>query len=316
MSVTTRHADGGTIPSPTLSARRRQSPGSRRRLVGWLFLAPLLAVNALVIAGPAMTSVAYSFTDWDGINTPQFVGWANYTALAADPAFLNALWHNLLWTLFFLTVPMSMGLLGAYLLSRIRRGRTLFRVLFFVPYVVATVVSAAVWRQILSPTAGIVPLLDSFGVPGIGGLNPLGDPDLALGAIAMINNWQWWGFLVMLFLTAMQSVNPSLYEAARLDGAGPWREFWHVTLPGIRPTLVFLFLMTIIWSFLVFDYVYILTQGGPAGSTDMLSTLLYRTAFSEGRAGSASAIGVVMALISAATIAGYLVIRRRLRWEV
>lgn len=312
MSTTTHVAGGGTAtprPSPARNDRRR-------RLTGLLFLAPLLIVNVLVIAGPASTSVAYSFTDWDGINPPSFVGWENYVALTGDDAFVGALGHNLLWTLFFLTVPMSMGLLGAYLLSRIRRGRLLFQTLFFIPYVVATVVSAAVWRQILSPTAGIIPVLDSFGVPGVSDLNPLGDPQLALGAIALINNWQWWGFLVMLFLAAMQSVNPALYEAARLDGAGRWREFWHVTLPGIRPTLVFLLLMTIIWSFLVFDYVYILTQGGPAGSTDMLSTLLYRTAFGEGRAGHASAVGVVMALISATTIAGYLVLRRRLRWEV
>lgn len=312
MSTTTLVAGGGTATSRPSPARTNR----RRRLTGLLFLAPLLIVNVLVIAGPALTSVAYSFTDWDGINPPSFVGWDNYAALAGDEAFVSALGHNLLWTLFFLTVPMSMGLLGAYLLSRIRRGRLLFQTLFFIPYVVATVVSAAVWRQILSPTAGIIPVLDSFGVPGMDGLNPLGDPELALGAIALINNWQWWGFLVMLFLAAMQSVNPALYEAARLDGAGRWREFWHVTLPGIRPTLVFLLLMTIIWSFLVFDYVYILTQGGPAGSTDMLSTLLYRTAFGEGRAGHASAVGVVMALISATTIAGYLVLRRRLRWEV
>ncbi|MFJ9552256.1 carbohydrate ABC transporter permease [Nocardiopsis sp. NPDC101807] len=304
---------GGAVRPPRPPARRR---GPNRRLTGLLFLAPLLIVNVLVIAGPAMMSVAYSFTDWDGINTPDFVGTANYEALAGDPAFHRALGHNLVWTLFFLTVPMGMGLLGAYLLSRVRRGRTLFRIAFFIPYVVATVVSAAVWRQILSPDAGIGPALASFGVPWVGDVNALGDPDLALGAIAMINNWQWWGFLVMLFLTAMQSVNPSLYEAARLDGAGRFREFWHVTLPGIRPTLVFLFLMTIIWSFLVFDFVYILTQGGPAGSTDMLSTLLYRTAFSESRAGVASAVGVVMAVISAVTIAGYLVLRRRLRWEV
>ena len=312
MSTTTLVAGGGTATSRPSPARTNR----RRRLTGLLFLAPLLIVNVLVIAGPALTSVAYSFTDWDGINPPSFVGWDNYAALAGDEAFVSALGHNLLWTLFFLTVPMSMGLLGAYLLSRIRRGRLLFQTLFFIPYVVATVVSAAVWRQILSPTAGLIPVLDSFGVPGVSDLNPLGDPQLALGAIALINNWQWWGFLVMLFLAAMQSVNPALYEAARLDGAGRWREFWHVTLPGIRPTLVFLLLMTIIWSFLVFDYVYILTQGGPAGSTDMLSTLLYRTAFGEGRAGHASAVGVVMALISATTIAGYLVLRRRLRWEV
>ncbi|GAA1018520.1 hypothetical protein Aple_081210 [Acrocarpospora pleiomorpha] len=147
-------------------------------------------------------------------------------------------------------------------------------------------------------------------------MNFLGDGRLALGAVAFINNWQWWGFLVVIFLAAMQSIEPSLYEAAQMDGAGSWREFWHITLPSIRPTFMFLSLMTVIWSFLVFDYIYILTQGGPAGATDVLSTVMYRAAFSEQQAGYASAIGVILALISAATVGGYLYLRRRLRWEI
>lgn len=304
--------DNAAPARPTARSQRR----SRRRLAGWLFILPLFTVNILVIAGPALMSVVYSFTDWDGLNTPAFVGLDNYVALYGDAGFRSALWHNLLWTAFFLTVPMAMGLLGAYLLSQIRRFQMVFRLLFFVPYVVATVVSTSVWRQILNPTVGIGSALEGMGIPLLAEVNFLGDGDLALGAIAVINNWQWWGFLMLLFLAAMRSVDPSLYEAARLDGAGKWREFWHITLPGIRPTFVFLFLMTIIWSFLVFDYVYILTQGGPAGATDVLSTVLYRSAFSEQRAGYASAIGVVLALISAVTVGGYLLLRKRLKWDV
>lgn len=286
------------------------APRTRARLTAWLFIAPLLVVNLLVVAGPGLMSVYYSLTDWDGLDEAHFVGLANYAALFASPDFRGALLHNLLWTAFFLVVPMSMGLLGAFLLSRIRRGQMLFRLLFFVPYVIATVVSAAIWRQILSPTSGLGPAL------GFEDVNLLGDGSLALGTVAFINNWQWWGFLVVIFLAAMQSIEPSLYEAARMDGAGSWREFWHITLPSIRPTFMFLSLMTVIWSFLVFDYIYILTQGGPAGATDVLSTVMYRAAFSEQQAGYASAIGVVLALISAVTVGGYLYLRRRLRWEI
>ncbi|GII92753.1 sugar-binding protein [Sinosporangium siamense] len=281
-----------------------------------MFIAPLLIVNVLVIAGPGLMSVYYSFTDWDGLDQADFVWFSNYTDLIGDPDFRRALLHNLLWTVFFLVVPMSMGLLGAFLLSRIRRGQLLFRVLFFIPYVIATVVSATVWRQILSPTSGIGPALSNLGIPLLDDVNFLGDGDIALGAVAFINNWQWWGFLVVIFLAAMQGIEPSLYEAARMDGAGAWREFWNITLPSIRPTFMFLSLMTVIWSFLVFDYVYILTQGGPAGSTDVLSTVMYRAAFSEQQAGYASAIGVMLALISAGTVCGYLYLRRRLRWDI
>ncbi|MFJ8602434.1 carbohydrate ABC transporter permease [Streptomyces shenzhenensis] len=286
------------------------------RLKAWLFMAPLVVVNLLVIAGPGLMSVYYSFTDWDGLDSPALVGFANYTAMFGDADFLRALLHNLLWTAFFLVVPMSLGLLGAFLLTRIKRFQLVFRVLYFVPYVIATVVSATIWRQILSPTSGIGPALGDLGIPWLKDVNFLGDGDIALGTVAFVNNWQWWGFLVVIFLASMQSIEPSLYEAARMDGANTWREFWHITLPAIRPTFMFLSLMTVIWSFLVFDYIYILTQGGPAGSTDVLSTVMYRMAFEQQQAGYASAIGVVLALISAATVGGYLYLRRRLKWEM
>jgi raffinose/stachyose/melibiose transport system permease protein len=278
-------------------------------------MAPLLVVNLLVIAIPGAESVYYSFTDWTGTGAAEFIGLSNYTHLLSDPDFHNALVHNLEWTAFFLTVPMAMGLFGAFLLSRIRRFQALFRVAFFIPYVVATVVAGAIWQSLLSPDQGIGTGLSNLGVHWLENVNFLGDRHLALGSVAFVNTWQWWGFLVVIFLAAMQAVNPALYEAARLDGANAWQEFWHITLPGIRPTLMFLALMTVIWSFLIFDYVYILTQGGPAGSTDVLGTLLYRDAFSNQEAGYAAAIGVVMALISVIAVSSFLYLRRR-GWDI
>lgn len=301
-----------TLPGPTTRRPRRH----RTRLAAWLFIAPLLVANLLVIGGPGIASVLFSFTDWDGLGQANFVGFANYIELAQSPTVLRAISNNLIWTAFFLVVPISMALFGAFLLSRLRRGQAVFRVLYFIPYVLATIVSATIWRQILSPTEGLGPALTKLGVPFLDGVNFLGDPNLALGAVAFVNNWQWWGFLLVLFLAAMQSVNPSLYEAARLDGANAWGEFWHVTLPGIRPTFMFLVLMTVIWSFLVFDYIYILTQGGPAGSTDVLSTVLYRAAFSEQRAGYASAIAVLLTIVAGAVVAAYQILRKKLDWDV
>ncbi|MBG0851380.1 sugar ABC transporter permease [Streptomyces spinoverrucosus] len=278
-------------------------------------MAPLLAVNILVIAVPATQSIWYSFTDWTGLGPADFTGLDNYRRLFGDPEFRNALWHNTLWTAFFLTVPMAMGLFGAFLLSRIKRFQMLFRVAYFIPYVVATVVSGSIWESLLSPDQGIGNGLADMGLPFLDDVNFLGDPDLALGTVAFVNTWQWWGFLVVIFLASMQAVNPSQYEAARLDGANLWQEFWHITLPAIRPTLMFLGLMTVIWSFLIFDYIYILTQGGPAGSTDVLGTLLYRTAFANQEAGYAASMGVVMGLISVIAVSGFLYLRRR-GWDI
>lgn len=279
----------------------------RPRVSGWLFMLPLLVINIAVVLVPSLFSVWYSFTDWTGISSrASFVGLRNYTTLLGDPEFTNGLLHNLLWTAFFLVVPMAMGLFGAYALTRVRRFRLLFRTLYFIPYIVASVVNASIWRSILDPDSGLGHLLN---------LNPLGDPNLALWSVEFVNNWAWWGFLVVVFLAAMQGVDPKLYEAAAIDGAGATRQFFAVTLPGIRPTFAFLGLMTIIWSFLAFDYVYILTQGGPAGSTDLLSTVLYRDAFANLQGGYACAIGVVMALISGVVVGTYLVVRRARRWE-
>jgi len=131
-----------------------------------------------------------------------------------------------------------------------------------------------------------------------------------------VNTWSWWGFLVVVFLAAMQGVNPSLYEASGIDGANSWQQFRFITLPSIRPTLMFLGLMTIIWSFLVFDYIYILTQGGPAGATEVVSTVLYRDAFQNQEAGYAAAMGVVLAVISGLVVGVYQWVRRRKDWDI
>lgn len=306
---------GRKVSSDVALRPAAKAAARRRALVAWAFMAPLLTVNLVVIAGPAALSVFYSFTDWSGIGGWSFIGLQNYLRLVEDQEFVTALQHNLAWTAFFLVVPMSMALLGAFLLSRIRRLQMFFRLAYFLPYVVATVVSGAIWSNLLAPGQGVTALAGSLGLSTIAELNFFGNPDLALGAVAFVNNWQWWGFLVVIFLAAMQTVEPALYEAAKLDGANPLQEFWHITLPAIRPTVVFLMLMTVIWSFLIFDYIYILTQGGPGGSTDVLGTLLYRTAFTNLEAGYAASIGVVLGLISLVFVSTYLYLKRR-GWEL
>ncbi|MGW6603169.1 carbohydrate ABC transporter permease [Streptomyces sp. NPDC055036] len=193
-------------PGPARTARRSKP---HRAGIGFAFMAPLLVVNALIIAVPGTLSIGYSFTDWSGLGSAGFVGLDNYQRLFGDAEFRNALWHNVLWTAFFLTVPMAMGLFGAFLLSRVKRFQTLFRVANFIPYVVATVVSGSIWESLHSPDQGIGQGLANLGLPFLKDVNFLGDPDLALGTVAFINTWQWWGFLVVIFLASMHALNPS-----------------------------------------------------------------------------------------------------------
>ena len=197
-----------------------------------------------------------------------------------------------------------MGLLGAFLLSQITRFQMLFRVVYFIPFVIASVVNASIWENLLDPELGIGPALASIGLPFLDGVAFFGDQRLALPSVAFVDNWHWWGFVLVLFLTAMQSVDRDLYDAAKVDGASRWHQFRHVTIPGIRPTLVFVVLMTIIWSLLAFDYIYIITQGGPAGATEVVATLMYKEAFARFEAGYAAALGLGMSFVSGLIVLG------------
>jgi raffinose/stachyose/melibiose transport system permease protein len=287
----------------------------RRTLIPWLFVLPIMLINIIVVIGPTTSAFYYSLTSWSGVGPAKFIGLENFrNILFHDMDYRRAFTNNLLWLAFFLTVPFIVSLFAASMLARIQRGSMFFRTSLFIPYVLPAVITASIWRNLLSPTLGIGPLLANLGIPGFDRAY-LGQPETALIAIAFVDNWHFWGFLMVLFLAAMQNISPELYEAARIDGASRWQEFRFITLPGIRPTIIFMLLMVAIWSFLVFDYVWILTQGGPAGASDVLGTLVYKQAFMRFEAGYASAIGLSMSFFAGLIIALFLYLRRR-GWEI
>ena len=299
-------AAGAPAPSRGRLRRRRNS-----RLVAIAFVLPALALNLLVIAGPTVSSVFYSFTDWNGIGAPEFVGLDNWVNLAKDEVFWNAIGHNFIYLAIFLTVPLAMGLLGAFMLSRIRRGAALFRVLFFIPYLLVSVITAQIWRNLLDPEFGLASALHAVGIHWLDDVYFFADKRFALYSVAFVDNWHFWGFLVVLFLAAMQGIDASQYEAARIDGANAWQEFRHVVLPGIRPTLTFALTIIAIGSLLVYDYPYILTNGGPAGSTDVAALLVNRMAFRQREAGYASAAALALSILSAIFLVVFGYLRRR-----
>jgi raffinose/stachyose/melibiose transport system permease protein len=310
-------ADRSTMEDGRGIVKHAGGRGLRRKrlLTAWLFMVPLLVINVLVILGPSVATIYYSLTEWAGIGPAEFVGLQNYRDLLADEDFWMAMWHNVIWTVLFLTVPVFMGLLGAFLLSQIKRFQMFFRIAYFVPYVLASVVNAALWQNILDPTRGIGSALASIGIPFLDGVSFFGSERLALPSVAFVNIWAWWGFILLLFLTALQSVDHELYEAARMDGAGRWQQFLNVTLPGIRPTFVFVILLSIINSLLVFDYVYIITRGGPAGASEVVGTLMWKQAFERFEAGYAAAMGLGLSFVSGLIILIFVFLRRR-GWEV
>jgi len=298
----------------------RQAGRSRHKLfsnvvIPWLFILPILVIHIFVVAIPALSGVYYSLTEWSGIGEARFIGLENFRRLFfEDMAFRRALGNNVVWMLFFLTVPFALALLAASLLARIRRGGMVYRTLLFIPYLLPSVVTAMIWRNLMNPRLGVGAQLAHMGIPGLD-VALLGRSDTALLSIAFIDNWHFWGFLMVLFLTAMQSIPIELYDAAKIDGANRWQEFRYVTLPGIRPVVLFMVMMTAIWSFLVFEYIWILTQGGPAGSSEVLGTLVYKSAFTRFEAGYGAAQGVTISMFAGMIVLSFVYLRRR-GWEI
>ena len=297
---------------PVNSSAKR--PSRWAGLGRWMFIVPLILLNLTVIVGPSIAGLAVAFTDWSGIGAMQFIGLANFQRLWGDPIFYKALTNNLIWTLIFLSVPVALGLLGAYMLTGVKRGQMVLRVTYFIPYVMAAVVNVQLWRFLMHPRVGIGPWLAQYGITFLD-YPWLGSRSTALFAVAFMDNWHFWGFLLVIYLAAMSAVDIELYEAARLDGASRFQQFRFVTLPSIRPTLVFTLLMIIIWSGLVFDYVYITTGGGPANSSEVMGTFLYSNAFERFEAGYAASIGVIMTLWVGMAVGGFLFLRR-IGWDI
>jgi raffinose/stachyose/melibiose transport system permease protein len=296
------------------SARRRDQRPLREVLARWSFLLPVLGLNLIVIVIPTVFSFYIAFTEWSGFGSPAFIGLENFQNLFQDRIFFKALGNNLIWTGLFLTIPVFMGLTGAYLMAGIKRGQVVYRLIFFVPYVISSVVNTQIWRFILNPRNGIGAWLAERGITFLD-FAVLGSPDTALYGVAFVDNWHFWGFLVVIYLAAMSAVDTELYEVARLDGATRFQQFRFVTLPSIRPTLVFTLLMIIIWSSLVFDYVYILTGGGPAHGSEVMATYLYDQAFFRFEVGYAASVGVMMTLWVMITVGIFVYLRKR-GWEI
>jgi raffinose/stachyose/melibiose transport system permease protein len=273
------------------------------------FLLPALVINVVIILIPALLTIAMAFVEWDGVSAPTFVGVDNFRTIFADPVFFSALLNNIKWTLIFLTIPIVMGLVAGSLLLVVRRARTLFQIVYFLPVIIATVVVARVWQgMIYNPESGLVGWLKLYGVVLA---DPLARPPTALYAVATVDLWHWWGFLAVIFFAALRQVDMAQIDAAMLDGAGFLQLMRHVLLPAIRPTITLMMIMTVIWSFLAFDFVYVLTQGGPAYSSEVLSTLSYRYAFYNYTIGPAAAVALVISFFGLVATVFYVRVQQR-----
>lgn len=284
--------------APKRAQRRGLSPRVRRRhRLGLAFAAPGLLFYGFVVIVPILQSVNYSFYRWDGVTTATWVGLNNYISFFTDPALVESLGHVLVLVVFFAILPIALGLLSAALLGRGKlRGGGVYRWLLFLPQVLTSVVVAVIWKRIYGPDG---PLNEALRAVGLGDLakNWLGDFNWALPALGVIGTWTALGLCMVLFVAGVAAIPTELYEAARIDGAGPIREFFSITLPSLRGQVAVALTLTVTGALRAFDLVWITTQGGPGSSTTTPALILYRKAFLNPDVGMAAAIGIVIAIV-------------------
>jgi len=267
----------------------------KRQWSGLVFLAPALLLYLAVIIVPALQTVNLSFWKWDGVNASTWVGWRNYADVLTDPTLRGSIGHALFLILFFCVLPVAMGLIMAALMTRQRRqrGMAVFRLIFFLPQVLPLVAVGIIWRWVYAPSGILNQILGWFGITTNTGW--LGSWNWALPALGLIGAWVQSGLTMMLFLAGVGSIDPELYEAVRLDGAGAVREFFTVTLPGLRTQVSLALTVTVISALASFDLVYVTTSGGPYYRTAVPGLLVYQNLIA-GDIGHAAALAIVLSL--------------------
>ncbi|MFA5989613.1 MAG: sugar ABC transporter permease [Sphingomonas sp.] len=286
-----------------------------RERTAWLFVAPALVALGLFFFVPVAAALLLSFTDFDiyalaDLGNLRFVGLDNYISLLKTPLFWKALGN----TLYFVVVgvPLSIGLsLGAALLinARMTRLRGLLRTIYFAPVVTTLVAVAVIWRYLFHARFGLINWV--LGGAGVAPIDWLGDPSWAMPAIILFAVWKNFGYNMIILLAGLQTVSEELYDAARIDGAGPWRRFCHVTLPAIAPVMLVVSILTIAGYFQLFAEPYVMTQGGPVGSTVSVLYLMFEQGFKFWNLGSATAVAFVLFVILFALTLAQLHLSRR-----
>ena len=279
-------------------------------MLPYLFVAPALLFLAALMAYPLLSTVVLSLFRYEIIGSEKvFVGLENFIQLAADPVFHIAAKNAVLFLVVSVLVQLPVGLVLAAMLDRGVRARpsVIFRTIIFAPMVLSIVAVGLLWQLILDPLAGFA----TFVVTALGMQPPvsgwLGDPNFTIFVVMGIAFWQYIGFVTILLLAGTQRIDGSLYEAATLDGAGPVQSFFAITVPLLRNTIIVVTLLTMIGALRVFDFIYVLTGGGPGDATQVPATMIYKQAFFLGRMGYANAISVLL-LISTVGL-GFLQIR-------
>ena len=285
-------ATSNLSPAPTVTRR------AQARL-GIALVIPVMIMVVLFFIVPLVNALYYSVTDFDGINpNPNFIGLGNFERMFTDPKMLHALSNNVIWIIVGTISPMVIGLLIAMLLWTLRRGSVIYRVVFFLPFVLPGVAIGIVWGWIYDPVSGL--FNQALRAVGLGHLARgwLGEPDVALYAVLITAIWAGTGFAIVIFLSALRNVDIELVDASRIDGANAAQRLWYIILPQIMPVFLMVLTLTLVGGFSVFDIIFIMTGGGPAEATEVLGTYAYNSAFRLADIGYGTTLALLITALS------------------
>lgn len=283
---------------PAASNRTRWGKLWRNLRVPLILLAPSLVFYVVFVLIPLGRALQLSLTDWNGLDpTINYVGTDNYVDIWTEARFLTSLWRNALWWVMHVVLAAGGGFLLAILISEVGRGRFLFRTLSFFPHVLSLAVVGVIWGQLYHPSIGLFnTTLERLGLDWLTRIW-LGDPEIALYSVGIASGWQAYGFYMVIFLAGIQSIDPQLYEAARVDGANAWQRIWDITIPSLHNTMTVVLTLAFISAMKGFGSVWAMTQGGPGYASELVAVYVWRTAFQSGAIGQAAAAGLSLALI-------------------
>ena len=267
--------------------------------LGLALVAPLMILVITFFIFPLVNSLYYVFVDFNGFSlTPPFIGFDNITEMFSDPAILPALKNNVIWIIVGTIAPMVIGLSLALLMWNVKRGSLFYRVAFFLPYLLPGVAIGVVWGWIYDPVRGwLNQLLDAVGLHFLA-TGWLGNPNTALYAVLATAVWATSGFVFVILLAALRNVDIELVDAARLDGANGLQRVWYIILPQIMPVFLMITTLTLVGGFSVFDIIFIMTGGGPAGATEVLGTYAYTNAFQLNRISYGTTLALAITVLA------------------
>ncbi|MEO3853813.1 sugar ABC transporter permease [Acrocarpospora sp. B8E8] len=270
-------------------------PRAREAVIGYLFVAPIVVFFAIFVGVPFLRSLYLSLSEWSGFDEPRFVGLDNFDFMIHDPVFWKALGTTFLFTAVTTVLQTVLPLLLAVLMNGRWRGTVIYRTLLFIPAVISFVVTGVLWQLIYEPNLGT--LNEALRAVGLGALAQpwLADPNLVVPALIVVSLWQSAGLYMLIFLAGLQGIDPTLYEAARIDGAGPAQQFRRVTVPMLRMVTGVVVLLNLINGFKTFDLIYVMTGGGPNRASEVLGTYLYGLAFGN-ESGATPSFGYATAI--------------------